>query len=441
MLRNYSLFTCILIAVFFWACESPQKAEEQEEKISLPVADTDNGGIQLGDGFGAMVVADELGNAGHLVVDDEGDIYVKIRRVKKGEGNGSIIAMRDADGDGKMDEKVGFGDYSGTGIDIQGNYLYASSDVEVFRYKLAPGQLMPDTASKESLISGFLDQGQHASKTFTFDKNNNIYVNIGAPSNACQEKMRQVGSPGLDPCPQLEWQAGIWRFNAQEPGQNLKEHGYKYATGIRNAMALDWNMQSDGLFALQHGRDDLHRLAEKYYSTKDNEVLPAEEFLQIDKDDDFGWPYCHFDQFKGEKMLNPEYGGDREQQGRCAEAKKPIFGFPGHLAPNDLLFYQGDQFPAKYKNGAFIAFHGSWNRAPEPQAGYFVVFVPMNEGKITGEWEVFAEGFPQVDTVKSTRDAVYRPVGLAEGPDGSLYISDSRKGRIWRIMYYGLKEV
>jgi glucose/arabinose dehydrogenase len=109
--------------------------------------------------------------------------------------------------------------------------------------------------------------------------------------------------------------------------------------------------------------------------------------------------------------------------------------FPGHLAPNDLLFYTGDMFPEKYKDGAFIAFHGSWNRAPEPQKGFFVVFVPFNGAIPTGDWEVFADGFAGVDTVNSTRDAKYRPCGLAQGPDGSLYVTDDVKGRVWRILY------
>lgn len=437
MFRNYIIPISLISIFLLFACEAP-KSESKEPMSSLPMADSDNGGIQLPDNFGAMVVADTLGVAGHLVLNEQGDMYVKLRKTKNEEG---IIALRDTDGDGKMDMKQGFGNYNGTGIDLHGGFLYASSDVAVFRYKLNGNNLIPDTTSKETLISGFPKQGQHASKTFTFDDNNNIYVNVGAPSNACQEKMRQEGSPGLDPCPQLDWQAGIWRFSANEANQTQQEHGYKYATGIRNAMGLDWNHQSNGLFAMQHGRDALHGLHKDLYTTKDNEVLPAEEFFQIDIDDNFGWPYCYYDQFKGEKLLNPEYGGNAEKQGRCGLIKKPIYGFPGHMAPNDLLFYEGDLFPSKYKNGAFIAFHGSWNRAPEPQGGYFVAFVPMENGKITGEWEVFAEGFPQIETVESPRDAVYRPVGLAQGPDGSLYISDSREGRIWRVMYYGTKEV
>src|SRR5690606_41546588 len=126
------------------------------------------------------------------------------------------------------------------------------------------------------------------------------------------------------------------------------------------------------------------------YTVKDNAELPAEEFLLVKKGSNFGWPYCYYDGKQQKKILAPEYGGDTKTQGRCEGVDKPIMAFPAHLAPNALLFYTGNQFPEKYKNGAFIAFHGSWNRAPEPQAGFFVVFVPMKDGEPNGEWEVFA---------------------------------------------------
>ena len=110
--------------------------------------------------------------------------------------------------------------------------------------------------------------------------------------------------------------------------------------------------------------------------------------------------------------------------------------FPGHWAPNDLLFYTGNQFPARYKNGAFVCFHGSWNRAPLKQGGYFVAFVPFGkDGKPSGKWEVFAEGFAGGPEIMSPNDAKARPMGLTQGADGSLYITDSVKGKIWRVMY------
>jgi glucose/arabinose dehydrogenase len=107
------------------------------------------------------------------------------------------------------------------------------------------------------------------------------------------------------------------------------------------------------------------------------------------------------------------------------------------MAPNGLLFYKGSQFPDKYKNGAFIAFHGSWNRAPEKQKGYFVAFVPFMNGKPSGNWEIFANNFSFTTDISSPGEAEHRPCGLAMGPDGSLYVSDDVKGTIFKISYTG----
>lgn len=166
-------------------------------------------------------------------------------------------------------------------------------------------------------------------------------------------------------------------------------------------------------------------------------MLPAEEFIRITDGSHFGWPYCYYDQLQEKKVLAPEYGGDGEEVGRCEQYDDPIIGFPGHFAPNDLMFYEGDQFPDHYRNGAFIAFHGSTIRDPYPQAGYFVAFVPSEDGSPSNEWEVFANGFANVDPVVSTSDAEHRPAGLATGPDGSLYITEDNEGKIWRVEYIG----
>jgi glucose/arabinose dehydrogenase len=149
--------------------------------------------------------------------------------------------------------------------------------------------------------------------------------------------------------------------------------------------------------------------------------------------DDFGWPYCYFDPSTQAKVLAPEYGGDGVEVGRCADVGAPIAAFPAHWAPNDLLFYAAGTFPQRYEGGAFIAFHGSWNRMPFPQAGYRVVFVPFAGGLPSGEYETFAEGFTGAEEIKQPGEADHRPGGLAQGPDGSLYIADDRGGRIWRV--------
>jgi glucose/arabinose dehydrogenase len=157
----------------------------------------------------------------------------------------------------------------------------------------------------------------------------------------------------------------------------------------------------------------------------------------VEQGANFGWPYCFYDLQQGKLILNPEYGGDGKTVGRCTEFTAPTAVYPAHWAPVALTFYTGTQFPQKYRGGAFIAFHGSWNRAPMPQDGYNVTFQPFSGGKVSGKYEVFADGFAGKDPLMSPNQAAYRADGVAQAPDGSLYISDSQKGRIWRVLYTG----
>ena len=422
----------LAIVLAFLECDFEKATEEY-----LIKPEYDNGGILLPDKFGAVIVADSLGRGRHLVVNKNGDIYVHLRRLTD-DGHG-IIALRDTSGNGKADIIKGFSKVTGTGIELHNGYLYYSSRTEVYRSPMVPGELLP-SVSIDTLVH-LVDGTGHMEKPFTFDGKGNMLVNVGSASNACQEEKRTKGSPGVDPCIELETRAGIWIFDEDKHHQK-QDLSNRYATGIRNAVALQWNTQVDRLFALQHGRDDLHRFWPEHFTEEQNLDLPAEEFLEVEEGDDFGWPYCYWDTFQEKKLLNPEYGGDGKSAQRCDGIKEPILAFPGHWGPNDLLFYQGDQFPEKYKNGAFIAWHGSWNRLGHDQAGYNVVFVPMKDGRPSGNWEIFADGFKGPKPLESSGDAVFRPCGLSEGPDGSLYIVDSQIGRVWRIMYYpeGIKQ-
>lgn len=408
----------------------------------LPAGDPDNGGLFLADGFEAIVVVDSLQDrARHLAVADNGDIYVKALIPREGGGN---IALRDTTGDGKADIIQPFGDYKdegryGTAMRIYNGYLYFSSELVIYRNKLKPGQLVPDSEI-EVILTDDHPHGrhEHIAKPLTFDGEGNMYVPFGANSNNCQEQNRTPYSPGISPCPLLEDHGGVWRFDANRKGQTQKD-GYMFATGLRSIVGLSWNNADDNLYVLQHGRDDLLRLWANLYTPWQSAELPSEEFLRVKDGSHAGWPYCYYDHIKGQKLLAPEYGGDGTIIGDCGKYEKPLIGFPGHWAPNDILFYTGDQYPDRYRNGAFIAFHGSTNRGPYPQAGYFIGFVPFKDGQPSGPWEVFADGFAGVDPILSANNAVYRPMGIAMGPDGSLYISDSEKGRIWRIMYRGNK--
>ena len=407
----------------------------------LPAGDPGNGGLTLPGGFEAVVVIDSLGEARHMTVRDNGDIYVKLRASYP---DGSNVALRDDDNDGKADIVKKFGIYSdtvgyGTAMRIYNGYLYFSSSGDIFRCKLRPGYLVPDTSLELILHDDFLHDPHgfnHTAKPVAFDNKGNMYVPFGSPSDVCQEFDRIPESPGQNPCPQLEEHAGIWIFDPERKNQTIKD-GKRYATGIRSAVAITWNEQDSNIYIVQHGRDDMHRIWPGKYAKWKGAMLPSEELLKINEGDDAGWPYYYYDHLQGKKLLNPEYGGDGEIEAEGAKYEQPLIGFPGHFAPNDILFYTGSQFPERYRNGAFIAFHGSTIRAPYSQAGYFVAFVPFKNGKPTGNWEVFADGFAGADTILNTSDAVHRPVGLAQGPDGSLYISDSRKGTIWRIMYKG----
>lgn len=429
-MKKLNLLISLAFLGLVMSCQPTTENGEQEETGTIEY----DSSITLPDNFQAAVVAEGLGRTRHIAVRSNGDVYAQLYRLKDGKG---LVALRDTDGDVKADVIQYFGDHQGTGCHIYQDFLYCSSPNEVFRYPLQAGELLPDTGRKEMIAGGFPEQSQHAQKSLAFDMEGNLYVNVGAPSNACQEQARTEGSMGMDPCPQLERQGSIWKFSATTPGQQQMEDATRYATGIRNAVALTWNPTTNSLFAMQHGRDQLHQLWPDLYTEDEGVELPAEEFLSISEGDDFGWPYCYYNHLESKKMLAPEYGGDGSEQGRCADVKPPIMGFPGHMAPNDLLFYTGDQFPERYRNGAFIAFHGSWNRAPQEQKGYFVVFVPMENGVPSGDWEVFAEGFAGYGTINSPRDANHRPCGLAQGPDGSLYVSDDVEGNIWKITYGG----
>ena len=405
---------------------------------SSPSCDADNGGLVLPDGFCALVVADGLGSARHLDVTADGDIYVRMRG-NRGRGpedppGQGITALRDTTGDGRADVIETFSDHYGTGLELRDNYLYVSTTTEVYRYPLHPEELIP-TSDAELVISEFPEQRGHSSKGFAFDGDGHIYVNVGAPSNACMELARTKGSLGMRPCPQLERQASIWRFELETLGQTQEADGYKFVTGTRNIVGLAWDAQTNAMYAVQHGRDSLHTLWD--FSQEDSAEIPSEELFRLEDGNNFGWPYCYHDKFQNKRLLSPEYGGDGQLVGECGEYEPPLVAFPGHWAPNDMHFYGGNQFPAEFRDGAFVVFHGSWNRAPLQQGGYQVAFAPRRDGEFTGDYETFAGGFAGEDTPMQPQNAAHRPVGIAEGVDGSLYVSDDANGTIWRIVYRG----
>jgi len=222
-------------------------SRETRETSAKITSDTDNGGLILPSGFGATVFADSLGRARHIAVNQNGNVYINLRSLNNGKG---LVALKDSDQDGHADEIAYFGDAAGTGIGIFENYLYYSTDSSIYRISLSQDDLVPPGES-ELMIYDLLNKRQHAAKTFTFDEEGYIYVNVGAPANACMEQTRTQGSPGMDPCPLLENSGGIWRFQANIPGQSQMGNGYRYSTGIRNAVAISYNTNSKNVYVLQ----------------------------------------------------------------------------------------------------------------------------------------------------------------------------------------------
>jgi glucose/arabinose dehydrogenase len=217
------------------------------------------------------------------------------------------------------------------------------------------------------------------------------------------------------PCTEKETRGGIWRYDANKLDQHFSA-AERYASGIRNGegMALD---KEGRLFVTQHGRDQLLQDWPKLYSPQRGPLLPAEEVMELKEGADYGWPECYFDGFQKKLVLAPEYGGDGGKTvGLCADRTAPMAFYPAHFAPNALLIDLNSHFPAVYREGAFIAFHGSWNRTPIAQDGYDVVFQPMKAGKVSGPTLCSPTALPAHRRSRGERPSVPRvwPLGLMD---------------------------
>ena len=433
------------------ACSNGEKsatagADSTATTATAPAACPDtSAGLTLPNGFCATVFADSITHGRHVVVASNGDVYVtvegtmpspekQISGADKGSAPYSFAALRDTNRDGRADIIKRVGSLGNTGIGIANGYLYVDEGKRIVRYARPDTQLVP-TAKAEVVVDGIPLGPGHRSRNFVIGSDGALYVNVGSATNSCQQKDRANGSPGKDPCTELTTRAGIWRFAANKANQRFSPSA-RYATGIRNGMGLAFG--PDGkLYGTQHGRDQfLQNWPKIFPDPKYSAENPAEQLIQINQGDEFGWPYCYYAMDQKKLVDAPEYGGDGTKTDRCANRKAPVAVYPGHWAPMSLLFYNGSSFPARYRNGAFIAFHGSWNRAPEPQEGYRVVFQPMNGNSTGGDYETFANAFAGVPPAQlQPGTAKHRPTGLAQGPDGALYVSDDMGGRVYRITY------
>jgi len=401
-------------------------------------------GIVLSPGFCASVFADNLGHARHLAVAPNGVVYVNTWSGlyygnDKVPDGGFLIALKDSGHSGHADVVQRFGDgvpqgsAGGTGIRVYNGYLYAEENDRIIRYRLSATSVAP-TGKPEVIVSGLPITGDHPMHPFIIDAKGSLFIDLGTATNACEHRNRVPNSPGNSPCTEKQTRGGTWRYDANKIGQ-IFSAAERYAAGNRNGegMAID---AAGRLLVTQHGRDQLLQDWPALYTADQGPELPAEELVQLKQGADYGWPECYYDGLQHKLVLAPEYGGDGGKAvGVCAQRTAPIAAFPAHWGPMAALIVMDQRFPRAYREGAFIAFHGSWNRAPAPQEGYNVIFQPLQGGKTSGKYVVFADGF--AGAVKEPGESVYRPTGLAVGPDGALYISEDNRGRIWRVTYHG----
>jgi glucose/arabinose dehydrogenase/mono/diheme cytochrome c family protein len=440
--RNlWSVFAMLAV----WCVSSTASRAEGPASAAPSAACPENdSGLKLPPGFCATIFADGIGHARHLVVAANGVVYVNTWSGRyygndTPHAGGFLVALQDTTGAGKADvdrrfgETVQSGGAGGTGIGLYQGSLFAEINDKIVRYALPTGSIVP-RGPAVPVVTGLPLGGDHPMHPFLITSDGSLYIDVATATNACQLKNRILKSPGIDPCTELETRGGIWRYAAGQTNQAFSPAG-RFATGIRNAegFAID---DAGHFFVTQHGRDQLHANWPDRYKPEEEATLPAEELLLLKQGGDYGWPECYYDGIQGKLVLAPEYGGDGgKTAGPCTTKIAPIAAFPAHWAPNGMALYDKQQFPARYRHGVFIAFHGSWDRAPYPQGGYNVVFQALTGDHASGQCEVFADGF--AGAVKAPGQAEHRPSGVAVGPDGALFVSDDVRGRIYRIVYRG----
>lgn len=374
-----SLLTVALLGVT-WVLPTPSTASREP----LPQSDLERQ-IELPDGFGINVYG--LGIAGPRMMQftANGDLLVSAPRYGR-----VYILNRDSNGNGAADGGgILISDlYRPHGIALWGNWLYIAEGNAVLRVAFDSKERRT-TGQPEYVLRNIPDGGNHWSRSVAIGPDEKLYVSIGSSCNACIEEH--------------PWRAAIIRSELDG------SHPTVFASGLRNSVGMAWRPGTGEMYATENGRDWL------------GDDFPPCELNRIVEAGFYGWPFVN-----GDGRPDPDFGQGRTRE--LAASTPPAFAFGAHVAPLGLSFYSAGQFPPRYHGAAFVALHGSWNRSTK--SGYEVVALMFQrDGSI--RQESFAKGFAAGDHVYG------RPVDVAVGPDGALYVSDDLTGSVYRITYHG----
>jgi Raf kinase inhibitor-like YbhB/YbcL family protein len=336
-------------------------------------------------GFKISHFADGLGNVRMLAVSPEGYVYVTRRE------EGDVLLLKD-DGHGRSTgTPMRVASRSGLhGIALHKGKVYLATPHEIFRGEVrADGQFGP----LQILIHDLPDAGQHNTRTVQIGPDEMMYISVGSTCNEC-----------LEPNPE---NATILRGPLDGKSRSI------FASGLRDTIGWGWHPQTGELWGMDQGMDWL------------GDDLPPEELNHIEKGHRYGWPHVW-----GDNQLNPHIHivGGIEPSEWLAKSTPMVLGYRAHSAPMQMAFYDGAQFPARFRGDAFVAMHGSWNR--KPAAGYEVVRIRFKDGQAVG-FEPFVTGFV------SAKGQSGRPCGVAVAHDGALLFTDDRNGIIYRVSYPG----
>jgi Raf kinase inhibitor-like YbhB/YbcL family protein len=357
--------------------------------------------LQLPAGFAIHRFADGLENPRMIAVADNGMVFVTQRRAD------TVVVLRDLDRDGIADVQRPVARIPDVhGIEIRGNTLYLADVKRVYAADInADGTLGP----RRVVTANLPDGGQHPNRTLRFGPDGALYVSVGSTCNACIETNPES--------------ATLLRVDPASGQRTV------FASGLRNTIGFDWHPASQRLFGMDHGIDWLG----------DDEQ--TEELNEIVSGARYGWPYVYDDD-----QLQPWVETEQRTQLEWARlSRSPVGGYVAHAAPMQMQFYRGSMFPAEYRDSAFIAMRGSWNR--KPASGYEVVRAMFSAtGDFVG-FEPFVTGFLQAQPntsppwegaqPKPADGYIGRPTGIAIARDGSLLIGDDSNNVIYRVIHGG----